>query len=247
MSERKKQTEWFENWFDSKYYHILYKNRDDKEAKAFIDALVAELKLSGEAKVLDLACGAGRHSIYLNQLGYDVIGMDLSEENIKEAKKSQNDTLSFFVHDMRELYWENHFDCILNLFTSFGYFESDEDHEKTIMSVASSLKYGGRFVLDFMNSAKIVKNLILEEKKSIEGVNFHITRKVIENRIIKRIEIIDGDYRKTFEEKVRAFGVDDLMDMLDKAGLLVDKLFGDYKLSTFDESTSDRLIILASK
>ncbi len=247
MSEKTKQEEWFECWFNTKYYHVLYKDRDECEAHGFIDNLLKAVQLPEQGRVLDLACGAGRHSIYLNELGYDVIGIDLSEESIKMAKRSRNETLDFFVHDMRDLYWDNYFDCILNLFTSFGYFNDDTDHEKTIASVAGSLKYGGKFVLDFFNSKRVVDNLVMEEKKVVNDVSFHIYRRYEEGRIFKRIEITDGEEQQVFEEKVRAFTLEELTEMMKKAGLRVEQVYGNYQLDGFNEGESPRLIIVASK
>lgn len=247
MSEKPRQEEWYECWFNTKYYHVLYKNRDEAEAHRFIDNLLGVIQLPEHGRVLDLACGAGRHAIYLNELGYDVVGIDLSEESIKMARKSRNETLDFYVHDMRDLYWDNYFDCIFNLFTSFGYFEDDADHERTIVSVASSLKYGGKFVLDFLNSKREIENLVLEEKKVVDGVSFHIYRRYEEGRILKRVEIINGDDQQVYEEKVRAFTQEELIEMIKSAGMRVEQVYGNYQLDSFNEDTSTRLIIVASK
>ena len=122
---------WFESWFDTKYYHILYKERNDEEAQLLMDNLTHYLNLPEDAKILDLACGKGRHAIYLNSLGFDVTGIDLSENSIKEASQFANEKLHFKVHDMRETCNEK-YDAIFNLFTSFGYFEDDTDNYKTI-------------------------------------------------------------------------------------------------------------------
>src|SRR5688500_2509825 len=117
------EQEWFSTWFDSPYYHILYNNRDEQEAEQFMDKLLAYLHPKPHEKVLDLACGKGRHSVYLNQKGFDVTGIDLSEQSIAYARQFENERLHFAVHDMREVYQPETFDFILNLFTSFGYFE----------------------------------------------------------------------------------------------------------------------------
>ena len=119
MSEDK-HTEWFESWFDSPYYHVLYKNRDFSEAELFIDKLIQLIEPTKASRVLDLACGKGRHSIYLNKKGFDVTGIDLSEKSIACAKTAENETLHFYMHDMRKLFRTNYFDVVLNLFTSFG-------------------------------------------------------------------------------------------------------------------------------
>ena len=97
------KTPWFENWFDSPYYHILYKDRDYKEAEIFISNLINFLKPPKESKLLDLACGAGRHSIFINKMGYDVTGVDLSKNSIDTALAHKNDSLQFDTHDMRDM------------------------------------------------------------------------------------------------------------------------------------------------
>lgn len=100
MSEQKKA--WYASWFDTPYYHILYKDRDYDEAQLFIDNLTHYLNIAEDATILDVACGKGRHAIYLNSLGYDVVGTDLSSNSIEEAKAFENEKLHFEVHDMRE-------------------------------------------------------------------------------------------------------------------------------------------------
>ena len=129
---------WFTSWFDSPYYHVLYKERNYREAQIFMDNLTHYLNLPEHAKVLDLACGKGRHAIYLNQLGFTVLGVDLSENSIAIAKKNENETLHFEVHDMRHSFADK-YDAIFNLFTSFGYFECDADHLKTLIAIKESL------------------------------------------------------------------------------------------------------------
>ena len=109
---------WSADWFNSKYYHILYKNRDKKEAKLLIDNLIDYVSPEKQAKIIDVACGKGRHATYLSSLGFDVTGIDLAENSILEAKENEAKNLKFFVHDMRNPYKNNYFDLSLNLFTS---------------------------------------------------------------------------------------------------------------------------------
>ena len=136
--------EWFGEWFESPYYHILYKHRDHEEAKAFIDRLNDFFQWTLSDKILDLACGKGRHSIYLNKKGLDVVGLDLSTENVKASKAHENSRLHFYVHDMREMFRSEEFDYILNLFTSFGYFDTQRENEQVICSGAKALKKRGK-------------------------------------------------------------------------------------------------------
>src|SRR5690606_31577917 len=165
---------WYASWFDTPYYHILYKDRDYAEAQLFMDNITSYLNLPENAKILDLACGKGRHSVYLNQIGYNVTGADLSENSIAEAKKYENKTLHFCVHDMREPFKDQAFDAVFNLFTSFGYFENDEDNLKTLIAIRDSLSEYGFGVIDFMNVENVVKNLVPEEIKTVENIDFHI-------------------------------------------------------------------------
>ena len=99
--------EWVGEWFGSPYYHILYKNRDSNEARLFLDKLIDYLGIKKEDKILDLACGKGRHAVYLNEKGLDVTGFDICQENIRKAKDHENDRLHFHVHDMDTLYPRN--------------------------------------------------------------------------------------------------------------------------------------------
>lgn len=239
--------DWFETWFNSPYYHILYKNRDVEEAEKFIDKLVSHLNLEKGSRVLDLACGKGRHSLQFRKAGYEVVGIDLSEESIEEAKSFERDGLEFFVHDMRSLYWSEHFDLVANLFTSFGYFHDAEDDQKTISSVADSLKPSGVFVLDFLNTIKVKENLVDFEEKEIDGVRFELNRSVDDSMIQKRIHVIDGDVELDFEEQVDALGLDDFKGYFDEAGLELEATFGSYDLEPFDQETSDRLIMIVRK
>lgn len=242
-----REPSWFEKWFDSPFYHLLYKNRDEEEARKFVDNLIQKLSLPKGSKILDLACGKGRHAIHLNNLGYDVIGLDLSEESINLAKKAENDTLAFFVHDMRDLYWTNHFDCILNLFTSFGYFEDESDNLRTLQSVYDSLKPDGIFVIDFMNAAKVEKELVKAEIITSDDTEFHINRSVKDGFIIKDIEARNADNVFHFAEKVQLLYLENFENYFKETGFKIVNIAGDYSLGPFNPETSERLIITAKK
>jgi SAM-dependent methyltransferase len=234
---------WFSSWFDTTYYHTLYKERNYREAQVFMDNLTHYLNLPEKAKVLDLACGKGRHAIYLNKLGFDVLGVDLSENSIAEANKNANETLHFKVHDMREPF-EDKFDAIFNLFTSFGYFEHEEDNLKTLVSIKESLSEYGFAVIDFMNVNQVIANLVAEEVKHVDGIDFHIKRYVKDNHIVKEIEFDDKDEHFCFVEKVRAFTLDDFQNLMTEAGIYLLDVFGDYKLKKFHKKDSERLIMI---
>jgi SAM-dependent methyltransferase len=234
---------WFSSWFDSPYYHLLYKDRNYREAQIFMDNLTQYLNMEEGAKVLDLACGKGRHAIYLNQLGYNVLGVDLSPNSIEIAKKNENENLKFAVHDMR-LPFEEKFDGIFNLFTSFGYFEDENDNLKTLISIKESLSEYGFGVIDFMNVRKVIADLVPTEIKTVEGIDFHIKRYVLDNHICKEINFEDKGETYHFTEKVRALTLQDFELLMDQAGMNLLDTFGDYKLKKFHKTESDRLIMI---
>lgn len=234
---------WFASWFDSPYYHILYKERNYREAQLFMDNLTHYLNLPEKAKVLDLACGKGRHAIYLNQLGFNVIGADLSENSILEAQKNTNETLHFQVHDMREKF-DDKFDAIFNLFTSFGYFENDEDNFTTLKAIKESLTEYGFAVIDFMNVTNVLNNLVPEEEKHVNGIDFHIKRYLKDGHIYKEIDFEDQGHNYHFTEKVKALTLKDFEEMMQEAGIFLLDIFGDYKLKKFHKTESERLIMI---
>lgn len=241
------KSEWFASWFDTSYYHILYKNRDDKEAQDFMDKLIRFLSPTSEDMIMDLACGKGRHAIYLNQKGFQVTGVDLSSESIAHASEFENERLKFDVHDMRKVYSHESFDFLFNLFTSFGYFENESENIDAIQSFAKTLKPGGKLVIDFMNAAKVIRHLVPKESKTIAGITFHISRQVEQGFIVKDIRFNDAGKDFHFTEKVKAISQEDFISYLKQAGLELIKTAGNYALDDFDLNTSDRLILIAQK
>lgn len=234
---------WYASWFDTPFYHILYKDRDYAEAEAFMTTLTNYLNLPEQAKILDLACGKGRHSIFLNKLGYDVIGADLSENSIAHAKQFENNTLHFKVHNMCLPYGET-FDAVFNLFTSFGYFENESDNLSTIKAIKADLNEFGFGVIDFMNSNYVINNLVEKDTKTVDGIDFNMTRRVENGYIIKDISFTFEGEDYQFQEHVKAFTLSDFETLFEKAGVYLLDVFGDYKLNKFDAKNSERLIMI---
>ncbi|MEM8895126.1 MAG: methyltransferase domain-containing protein [Bacteroidota bacterium] len=239
--------EWFGDWFNSPYYHVLYSHRDHEEAQFFIDNFVNRIKADPNSKVLDIACGKGRHAIYLNRKGFDVTGIDLSPENIREARRSANDHLKFDVHDMREVYAESAFDIGMNLFTSFGYFNTDEEHARAIRSIATSIRTGGHFLLDFLNPYVVINNLVEEETKNIDNISFNINKSYDGEFILKDIHFVHEEREFNYQEKVKAIRRVEFLKYFEQAGLEVEDIYGDYSLNTYSAEESDRLIFLTRK
>ncbi|MCF6349788.1 MAG: class I SAM-dependent methyltransferase [Flavobacteriaceae bacterium] len=238
-----KQKEWFVDWFDSEYYHILYKDRNYKEAELFMTNLVNYLKLKKESFILDLACGKGRHSVFLNKLGFTVNGIDLSKNSIKYAKQFQNDTLNFEVHDMR-IPFDTKYNAIFNLFTSFGYFNDDQTNIKVLKNIKNGLFKNGVAVIDFMNIETVSKNLVAQETITKNGIVFKIKRVISDQRIIKDIWFTVNKIEYHFTEKVQCLTFETIKRYILKAGLQLKTTFGDYNLTTFDLKKSKRLILV---
>ena len=232
------------DWFDSDYYHVLYKHRDYNEARNFINNIVEYLDLKKGSKILDLACGIGRHSIYLDKIGFKVVGTDKSPNNIKKAKASHNQSLSFLQMEMIDD--TNHkYDVIFNLFTSFGYVNHDYNL-KTIKNIERQLKDDGTVIVDFMNTLFVKKNLVIEETKVIDDLSFKIKRKSDGKHIYKEIKFHDKK-NYFFQEKVMDLSLKDFEKYLIKYNLKIIKTFGDYNLNEFDIENSERLIMVIKK
>ncbi|PZD77028.1 bifunctional 2-polyprenyl-6-hydroxyphenol methylase/3-demethylubiquinol 3-O-methyltransferase UbiG [Mesonia sp. K7] len=239
----KEPSKWYASWFNTPYYHILYKDRDYAEAQLFMRNLTKFLKLPQHSTILDLACGKGRHSVYLHELGYDVTGVDLSENSIASAKAYEKPGLHFEVHDM-SVPMVQAFDLVVNLFTSFGYFENEEDNYNTIKAIKQNLKPNGFGVIDFMNVKKVMNNLVAQETKTVGNIDFHIRRSIENGFIYKEINFEDNQQNFSFTEKVKALCLEDFKSYFEQAGITLKHTFGDYHLNNFEEESSDRLILV---
>ena len=212
----------------------------------FILNIVHYLNLPEDSKILDLACGKGRHSIYLNQMGFQVTGADLSSNSIAIAKDFENEKLNFVEHDMRKPF-DQKFDAIFNLFTSFGYFEDSKEDYQCIENISTALKSGGFFIQDYINAKIVVSNLPQNETKIIDDVEFEISKLVNGKFIEKHIHVKHGAFEDEFMERVKMISKHELIEMYSKVGLKLISVFGNYSLDDFDEDSSPRIIIIAQK
>lgn len=238
---------WYTEWFNSPYYHILYQHRNHEEAARFIDNLITYLQPTPQARMLDLACGRGRHSLYLCKKGFTVTGVDLSPANIESARTIQCGQLEFAVHDMRQVFRPAYYDYVFNFFTSFGYFDSESDNEKTLQAIATNLKPGGKVVIDFLNAQQVINNLVTHQTKTLDGITFDIQKHYRAPFIEKEIRFHADNEDHFFVERVQALCLSDFVRYLNKAGLSLMKTFGNYDLHPFDEEKANRLIIVGQK
>lgn len=242
-------TPWYIEWFDSPYYHKLYFERNEKEAAAFIDRLLALLQPAPGSTILDVACGRGRHARYLAGKGFDVTGIDLAPESIAFARQFENEHLHFYVHDMRRLLCTNCFDYAFNFFTSFGYFNTRREHINTIKMVESALQLRGIFTLDYLNAEYIMPRLVPNETRTIDHVVYTISRWCDGKHFYKRIGIEDKELNKhlEFTEKVAVFTLKDFETLFEPNGLKIRNVYGDFQLTPYDRERSPRLILVAEK
>lgn len=243
------QNTWFKNWFNSPYYHLLYKNRDRAEAAAFIDKLVQYENPAANSLMLDIACGKGRHARQLAAKGFDVTGIDLSVESIEAANQFATDNLHFYRHDMRLLFWINYFDYAFNLFTSFGYFRTQREHDDAMRCMSKALKKNGILIIDYLNMYYAEDRLVAHTEKETEGIHFSVDKWYDDHYFFKKITVTDPSEPgpMEFTEKVAKFSLGDFTEMLSYQGLQIQEVFGNYELGSYDIRKSPRLLIRAKK
>jgi 2-polyprenyl-3-methyl-5-hydroxy-6-metoxy-1,4-benzoquinol methylase len=242
------QVDWFESWFGSPYYKVLYQNRDELEAQAFVEKLIDFLQPLPDSSMLDIACGEGRYAIQLAEQGFDVTGIDLSYPSIEKAKLHESENLQFFVHDMRMPFYINYFHYAFNFFTSFGYFTHDRDHQLAAKTFGSCLKKGGVLVIDYLNRDQAIGKLKENETIYRGDITFHITRKLEREHFIKEIRFKDTEGReRTYTESVAAFTLANFISMFKKAGLSLIGTYGDYQLNSYHPLDSPRMIMIYKK
>jgi SAM-dependent methyltransferase len=234
-------TSWFEEWFGDDYLE-LYPHRDDAEAEKAVELIARNADGAGIKRVLDLACGAGRHTRALHDRGWWTTGLDLSHTLLKVAHR-EDPTITYARGDMRALpYRDYSFDLIVNLFTSFGYFDTDAQHLRVLAEVARAVRKGGTFVMDFLNANQVRNTLVQYDEKRIGDKIIEQHRSISKDgRYVEKSIILQCDGRK-FIERVRLFDSDELEMMIEEAGFDITHRFGDYSGTPLN-STSPRTIL----
>ncbi len=242
--------EWFKDWFASKEYLDVYHHRNREDAEKIISLILTNIKLNKNSKILDAACGSGRHSILLTEKGFNVTAFDLSKTllNIgKKKAKELNLDINFINADIRKFFINTQFDLVVNLFTSFGYFETDEENYRFIKNAFSMLNKNGKYVLDFLNKNFVKKNLIPHSEKIVNNKIIAEDRKISDDRVLKKIQIITGQKKVEFTESVKLYSDEEIIYNFEKIGFKVVKLFGDYNGEIFKKKSSKRFIAIFEK
>lgn len=236
--------EWFRAWFGEAYLE-LYPHRDEAEAEAGVHLFFAASGLAPGSRVLDVACGAGRHLRFLRQGGQAAVGLDLSIHLLQRAREASG-TDPLTRADMRCIpFADASFDAVTSFFTSFGYFDSPEEDAGVAREIRRVLTDEGSFMLDFLNADRIRRDLVAEDVRIISGHRVHQARSIERDVVVKRIRIESDDGRRTigeFEERVRLYDAEALESELARAGLAPQNRYGDYSGGAFT-TDSPRLII----
>ena len=241
---------WYDSWFGSAAYTLVYGHRDDDEAATMVDLIEQAVAPKPEASILDMGCGRGRHARELARRGYDVTGVDLSAESIADAHaKAAAEELSnvaFQEGDMRDPVCDACFDGVVNLFTAFGYFTDDAENQQALDAMAAAVRPGGWFVQDFLNAPHVIRTLVPEDTRTENGVTITQRRWVENGRVHKTITLARDGVSETHRESVRLYDRSALQQMHAAAGLNVEQAFGTY---AGDPHTSEtpRLILVSRK
>lgn len=243
--------EWWEKFFDETTGQIMFYEEAWQRAEQTCEALVSLLGLAPGAKILDLACGPGRFAIPLAKRGFRVVGLDICDVYLEQARaKAQEQGLQIeFVHgDMCAIPFENEFDAVINLFTSFGYFEREEDHLQVLKEVHKSLKPGGRFLLELMNRDWLIKNF--RPRNWHEYPSFFVleesTMNFARNRVESRWIVLCGAERKEYTLSLRVFTLSELLELFAQAGLKVLGYYGGLRREPWSLE-ANRLALLAER
>ncbi len=241
---------WYAVWFDHAAYDVVYARRDRQEARRLVALITQTLALPAGALFVDVACGRGRHAIELAKGGYRVVGTDLSERALAQARRIARRNgvdVTLVQQDMREPYCQACADAVVNLFTAFGYFEDEADHARALAAMAAAIRPGGFFVQDFLNVPYVEAHLVPHSTRELEGLHIEERRWIGAGRVNKAITLTRADgATHTFSESVRLLTRADLETLYAGCGLRVTHAFGDYTGAPHSDA-SPRLVLVAEK
>ena len=252
--EAKEGPPWYVEFFQGDYLSIYGDSFTEARAQTESDCVERVLALKPGEQVLDLACGQGRHAVLLAKKGLRVTGLDLQPKYLKLAEESAAAAgvpIETVHSDMRVIPFPNQFDAVINMFTAFGYLESDAEEQKVLQAVAGALKPGGRFLLDLLNREWVVDNYIQNEWRKTPNGTLILEHRVFDlaaGRINVAYTVIapDGRRHESMGHNARLYTLTEISRMLVKAGLRVTDVHGGYQGETYSIQTR-RMIVVAHK
>ncbi len=245
--------EWYRSFFGQDYLdvygHLLTKENSEAEAEFVIWAL----DLKPGDRVLDLCCGPGRHAIPLARAGLEVTGLDMSEEYLAQARVAAQEAgveVRFVQGDMREIPFVDEFDAVVNMFTAFGYFDSEADDQRVIDGAAEALRPGGRLLLDLLNRDWVAANYVcIEAREGLDGTIYHERRDFDpvagRNHVEFTITSQNGEVRKA-SHHIRLYVATEVFEMLGRARFLLERVYGGFDGSSLSVEAR-RMILVAGR
>ncbi len=239
--------DWWADWFNEHYLDV-YPHRNRESARAEAHAAIEWLRLSAENSVLDLCCGSGRHLYWLFEEGItQSVGLDFSVALLKEARKKISPEPYLVRGDMRRLPFSGCFDAVLMFFTSFGYFDTDEENSQVLREIIQVLRPGGGYLIDYLNAWKVKATLEAETVRTQGDSTIHEIRRIVDGgrRVKKEIFIKRNGKEDRYEESLRLYSPPELLAMFEILDCMPDKVYGDFDGSAF-RTDSDRVILVRS-
>lgn len=242
---------WYKEFFSKYYLQFFGRKKTLLKTKKEVKFICHILNLRKGAKILDLACGVGRHAIELAKKGFEVTGLDFNKKFLNLAQKSAKKnkvSLRLIQSDMRFIPYKNEFDAVINMFSSFGYFEKEKDNLKVLRAVSKTLKPGGIFLLDLPNKKWVLTKVNKKTERKInnfyilEERSFDNKKKVYFNNIT--IITPDKEIERTYT-LMRLYDLSEIKRKLNKFGFKILKIYGDYKGGKFNQTVSTRMITVA--
>ncbi|MFC4601874.1 class I SAM-dependent methyltransferase [Cohnella hongkongensis] len=243
---------WYERSFGEDYLRI-YRHRDRHEAYQQVGRMIGWLKLPVGSHVLDLCCGAGRHALALAEAGFRMTGIDLSGCLLNEAQKADKKRqITWIKSDMRRLPEEpalqGSFDAVVNLFTSFGYFEEDGEQLKVLQQIHKALKPQGKYMIDLLNEEYVKEHLVPFSQREVDGITISETRRLHNGFVEKEIHVEQvGAPSRRYWERVKLYTLPLMKNLLHAAGLRMDQVYGDYQEKTYHVRQSPRMIVIGQR
>ncbi|TCP69024.1 class I SAM-dependent methyltransferase [Baia soyae] len=237
---------WYQESF-GKDYLLVYNHRNQQNAEQEVKQITEWLQLSADDFILDLCCGTGRHTATLAMEHLNVVGLDLSPTLLSKAvSRNSQYKIPFIIGDMRHLPFVGEtFDVVLNLFTSFGYFETDEENEQVIREVARVLKPNGRFLMDYLNREYVIHHLVAVSQREQDGIYIQEERSIQGDFVVKKIMLSDEQGERTYTEQVKMYTYDQMIEMLHRNGLRVKQTYGGFDDSSYHEN-SPRMVLMGN-
>ena len=245
---------WYETFFSDAYLEIFSHHLTPDRAEKEADFVKRTLDLNAGDKVLDLCCGQGRHAILLAKRGLLVTAQDLNREYLESAQAiaaAEGVELETVHSDMRQIPYEGNFDAIINMFTAFGYLESEEEDAKVLEQAAKALKPGGQLLLDLLNREWVVLNYIQNEWRRAQDGTIYLERRELDletsrNRVTVTIVSPAGETRQITSFEIRLYTLTEIIGMLERAGLAFAGAYGGFDGEPYSIATR-RMVVVARR